>query len=220
MEMEQEPGILAATVFATQPWMDVTELGWSTVVVADGDRALAQAKADELGMMAWERRERFLVHKTPITEAMQQALAGEGQPFVMADSSDSVTGGGYGDGNLLLQALLEMGYQDTALLTLTDPEAVAACLAAGVGAKVTMPVGGKLTPAVLPAGAGHRPREDALRRPVRVRAARPAGRHGPHGRAAGRRHQHRAERAPGHDHRPGDLPQRGAGAPAASRSCR
>ena len=146
LEIEKEPGILAATIFATQPWMDVTELGWSTVVVADGDRALAQAKADEIAMMAWERRDRYLVKKMPIKEAVQAALASEGQPFVLADSADAVSGGSYGDGNFLLRALLEMGYQNTALITCTDPEAVAACHAAGVGAEVAVLVGGKLAP--------------------------------------------------------------------------
>lgn len=147
LAMEQEPGILAATVFATQPWMDMTELGWSTVVVADGDRALAQARADELARMLWDRRERFLVRKTPIEEVIAFALAGEKKPVVVTDSADSVSGGGYGDGNLLLRALLAAGYQDTALLTVTDPQAVATCFAAGVGARLTLPVGGRLTPA-------------------------------------------------------------------------
>jgi microcystin degradation protein MlrC len=145
--MEQEPGILGATIFATQPWMDVAELGWSAVVVANGDRTLAQARADELARMAWERREHFLVRKTPIAEAVRQALAGAARPFVFADSSDSVTGGAYGDGNILLRALLEMRYGDTALLTLTDPEAAAACHAAGEGGEVRIAVGGKLAPA-------------------------------------------------------------------------
>jgi microcystin degradation protein MlrC len=144
--LEQEPGILGATIFATQPWMDVAELGWSAVVVADGDRERAQRRADELARMAWERRERFLVRKTPIAEALRQALGSDARPFVLADSSDSVTGGAYGDGNLLLRALLEARTAETALLTLTDPEAVEACQAAGVGGQVTVPVGGKLTP--------------------------------------------------------------------------
>jgi microcystin degradation protein MlrC len=145
--MEREPGILGATIFATQPWMDVAELGWSAVVVADGDRALAKARADELARMAWDRRERFLVRKTPIAEAVRQALASAERPFVLADSSDSVTGGAYGDGNILLRTLLEMSYADTALLTLTDPEAAAACHTTGVGGEVTVAVGGRLTPA-------------------------------------------------------------------------
>jgi microcystin degradation protein MlrC len=144
--MEREPGILAATIFPTQPWMDVTELAWSTVVVADGNKALAQGRADELARMAWDRREAFLVQKTPVREAVEKALASDKHPFVLADSSDSVTGGAYGDGNVLLRTLLEMGYRDRALLTLTDPEAVAACFAAGVGGEVSVALGGKLAP--------------------------------------------------------------------------
>jgi microcystin degradation protein MlrC len=144
--MEREPGILGATIFATQPWMDVAELGWSAVVVADRDRALAQVRADELAQMAWERRERYLVRKTSIPEAVRQALTSTARPFIFADSSDAVTGGAYGDGNILLRRLLESGYGGTALLTLTDPEAAATCHAAGVGSEVTLAVGGKLAP--------------------------------------------------------------------------
>ena len=146
LEIEKEPGVLAVAIFPTQPWMDVHDLGWSIVVAADGDRALAQAKADEIGMMCWERRERFLVHKTPIREAVERSLAGEGKPYVLSDSSDSVTGGGNGDGNFLLKTLLEMGYADTAIITLTDPRPWPPASPAGVGATLTLPVGGKLTP--------------------------------------------------------------------------
>jgi microcystin degradation protein MlrC len=146
-EIEAEPGILAATIFPTQPWMDVAELGWSTVVVADQDRALAQSRADELARLAWDRRKDFLVEKTPIVTAVQAALASGRKPFILADSADAVTGGAYGDGNILLTALLAMDYRGSALLTLTDPQSAAACHAAGVGGTITVPVGGKLTPA-------------------------------------------------------------------------
>jgi microcystin degradation protein MlrC len=146
LEIEKESGILGATIFATQPWMDVPQLGWSIVVVADNDRALAQSRADEIAMMAWERRERFRVHKTPIPQAVDHARASDRKPFVLSDSSDSVTGGAYGDGNCLLGELLKIGYTDTALMTLTDPEAVGACFEAGVGGQATVAVGGKLTP--------------------------------------------------------------------------
>lgn len=146
LALEKEPGILAATYFPSQPWMDLSELGWATVVVTDGDRALAQAKADELAQMAWERREQYLVQKTPIRQAIEQSLASPSQPWVLTDSSDAVTGGGHGDGNALLRELLAMGYASSALLTLTDPEAVAACFTAGVEGEVSVAAGGKLTP--------------------------------------------------------------------------
>ena len=144
--LETRPGILAVTVTPTQPWMDVAELGWSVTVVADGDAALAQAAADELAWMLWDRRDRFLVEKTPVAEAVRQAIAHEGRPVILADGADSPSAGGKGDGNHLLRELLRIGYDGDAFLNVVDPVAAAACVEAGLGATVTVSVGGALTP--------------------------------------------------------------------------
>lgn len=145
--LESRAGVLAVTVTPTQPWMDVAELGWSVTVVADGDPASAQEAADELAWMLWGRRERFLVEKTPIADAVREALAHVGSPVILADGADSPSAGGNADGNDLLRELLRIGYDGDALLTVVDPAAAAACLAAGIGATVTVPLGGSLTPA-------------------------------------------------------------------------
>ncbi|MHB1133567.1 MAG: M81 family metallopeptidase [Chloroflexota bacterium] len=144
LAMEAEPGVLAATIFAVQPWLDVPHLGWSAVVVADGDRALAQAKAEEIADIAWRLRREFLHERTPVAEALRRAREIEGGPVVLADSSDATSGGAEGDSTVLLAALLATPVPGQALLLLTDPEAVAACIAAGVRGEVTLPVGGKL----------------------------------------------------------------------------
>lgn len=145
--LEARPGVLAVSVTPTQPWLDVPELGCSVAVVADGDPAIAQAAADELAWMVWQRRERFLLVKTPVPEAVQQAIAHDGRPVILADASDSPSAGGHGDGNDLLRELLRVGYAGDALLTLVDPAAAATCTAAGVGATVTVKLGGTRTPA-------------------------------------------------------------------------
>lgn len=144
--LEARPGILAVSVTPTQPWMDVPELGWSVTVVADGDPALAQAAADELGWMLWDRRERFLVEKTPVADAVRQAIAHDGVPVILADGADSPSAGGNGDGNHLLRELLRIGYTGDAILNVVDPVAAAACVEAGLGATVTVTVGGAITP--------------------------------------------------------------------------
>ena len=54
-EMEARPEVVSVSLFPVQPWLDVPELGWTTVVVTDGDTELAQSLADELAQMAWER---------------------------------------------------------------------------------------------------------------------------------------------------------------------
>ncbi|MFN8621225.1 MAG: M81 family metallopeptidase [Chloroflexota bacterium] len=145
--LETRPGVLAVTVTPTQPWMDVPELGWSITVVADGDPAIAQAAADELAWMLWGRRERFLVHKTPVAQAVEEAIAHPGLPVILADGADSPSAGGNADGNDLLKELLRIGYTGDALLTVVDPAAAAACMAAGIGGTATVPLGGALTPA-------------------------------------------------------------------------
>ncbi|HAX23564.1 MAG TPA: hypothetical protein DCX80_00810, partial [Chloroflexi bacterium] len=106
-DMEQEPGILAATVLGGFPFADVPFTGVATIVVADGDRALAQRYADELAQMCWDRREKFTIHPTPIAAAIDDALAGEpGSVYVLADISDSGASGTAGDGAEVLRGLL------------------------------------------------------------------------------------------------------------------
>lgn len=146
-ELEQEPGILEITIFATQPWMDVPDIGWSVVVTSDGAPDQGQAVADRVGRFIWDRRESFRVTKTPIPAALDAARGRAVGPVVLADSADTTTGGGNGDGNLLLAALLRDDAGDDAMLVLTDAAAVARCFEAGVGADVTLDVGGSLTPA-------------------------------------------------------------------------
>lgn len=145
--LEARPGILNVMVSASQPWMDVPDLGWSVAVVADGDPAVAQAAADELAWFIWDMREDLRYQAVPLDEAIDQAIASPAIPVVIADGADTTTGGGHGDGNVLLAGLLARGYEGSAAIALVDPPAVAACFAAGVGAAVTLRVGGALTPA-------------------------------------------------------------------------
>jgi microcystin degradation protein MlrC len=144
---EKEPRMLAAAIFPVQPQLDIANLGWSVIAVSDGDPALARAKAEEIGDLAWQHRREFLRDRTPIAEALRIARETSGGPIVLADASDGTAGGAEGDSTVLLQALLESPIPGPCLLLVTDPEAVAACVNAGVGAEVTLDVGGKLTPA-------------------------------------------------------------------------
>ena len=150
-EMEGRPGVLAVSIFTTQPWMDLPEVGWSIEVVTDGDRALGEAIADELGRMCWDRREEFLVPRTSIEDALDRAAAAPAIPIVLGDGSDSTTAGGNGDGTELLAALLQRAERGTdpepltALLTIADTPGVEAAMRAGIGAEIDVDVGGTVT---------------------------------------------------------------------------
>jgi microcystin degradation protein MlrC len=146
-ELEATPGVLDVSVFATQPWMDVPDIGWSVMVTTDAQPEVGQDVADELGRFIWDRREAFRVPKTSIPEALARFRGATSFPVVVSDSADTTTGGGNGDSAWLLEQLLadEAG-DEGVMLTVTDEAAVERCFEAGVGAEVTLRVGGSLTP--------------------------------------------------------------------------
>jgi microcystin degradation protein MlrC len=143
-QLEREPDVLAATVLGGFPFADVPFTGVSTIVVTDGDRELAQRYADELAAICWERRTDFTLRPTPVADAIAEAMAGEpGDVYVLADIADSGASGTAGDGTAILKGLLEAGARSAAVAQIMDRQAVAACVAAGVGATLSLSVGGK-----------------------------------------------------------------------------
>jgi microcystin degradation protein MlrC len=145
-EAESRPGILSVTLATGFPWADVPQMGASVIVVADGDRALAQSTADEIGDWVWQRRDRW--HRPPL--GVREALAlGEQQgryPIVLADMADNTGGGAPGDSTEVLRTFLELGLRDVLLLYLVDPEAARQAHAAGAGRTVSFSLGGKSHP--------------------------------------------------------------------------
>ncbi|HLI51295.1 MAG TPA: MlrC C-terminal domain-containing protein, partial [Thermomicrobiaceae bacterium] len=143
-EMEKEPGVLAATVLGGFSFSDTPYTGISTIVVTNGDQERAQQYADELASICWEERERFTIHPTPIKDAIQEAMHGEpGSVYVLADISDSGASGTAGDGTAVLKGLIEANARSASVAQIMDRDAVVACIAAGVGAQVSLDVGGK-----------------------------------------------------------------------------
>lgn len=141
------PGILAVSMVAGFAWCDVRDAGTSVIVVADGDRALAQVTADSLARGWFELREGFRFALIPVDEAVKRALAHAGpKPLLLCDHADNPGAGGAGDSTGLLGRLLDARVRNAAYATLADAAAVEACIAAGVGAEVDVTLGGKLDP--------------------------------------------------------------------------
>lgn len=141
--MEADPRVLHVGNYPMQPWLDVAEGGWATVVVTDGDRALAERLADESADLAWSMRAEFMkMDSIPVDDAIRQADAAPCGVVVLSDTGDTVFGGAAGDSNLILESILRLRIQSRALMPLIEPKTVAKLVAAGVGAQVTLPVGG------------------------------------------------------------------------------
>lgn len=147
-EIEKLPGVLDATVFATQPWLEVAELGWSALVVTEDDSELAQGYADEIANLMWDRRERVLFkkEKLPAVLAMIAASGPADFPFVLADGADSPSAGSTGDSAYLLAHLQKFPVVGKIFISITDAPAAELCFAAGVGAELTISLGGTLAP--------------------------------------------------------------------------
>jgi len=144
--MERRAGVLTVSVFAGFPLADIRDAGLSIYVATDGDQALADALADELAAAAWALRREFLHTALPVPEAVARALALDGRPVVLADIADNTGGGAAGDTTTILRELLRVGARSATVACLWDPAAVRACVEAGVGATVSLSVGGRVDP--------------------------------------------------------------------------
>jgi microcystin degradation protein MlrC len=145
--MERRPRVISVSVFAGFPLADIRDAGLSVYVATDGDQPLADALADELVEMAWTHRHEFLHSALPVEVAVARALAADAHPVVLADIADNTGGGAAGDTTEILRELLRVGATDTTVACIWDAEAAGVCAAAGTGATVTLPVGGKVDPA-------------------------------------------------------------------------
>jgi len=143
-EMEKNPKVISVSLFAGFPYADIPDAGLGIYVVTDDDQALAERLADELARVAWRHRHEFIHTALPVKDAVAKALAADGRPIVLADMADNTGGGAAGDGTEILRELLRVGARSATVACIWDAAAVQACVKAGVGASVTIEVGGKV----------------------------------------------------------------------------
>jgi microcystin degradation protein MlrC len=143
-EMERDPKVISVSLFAGFPYADIPDAGLGVYVVTDDDRALAERLAGRLAQVAWEHRHEFIHTALPVKDAVARALAADGRPIVLADMADNTGGGAAGDGTEILRELLRAGARSATVACIWDAAAVQACAKAGIGARVTLDVGGKV----------------------------------------------------------------------------
>ncbi|MDF2722247.1 MAG: hypothetical protein K0Q59_1922 [Paenibacillus sp.] len=137
-------GRSVTSLFLVQPWLDIAEMGCSVVVVGDG-MSKAEAEANRLAQLMWDKREAFQVRLYDVPEIirMLEADTGRTEPYVLSDSADSPGAGSPGDSNFVLRQLLKLNAQERwkCMLTMVDREAARAAAEAGTGATVKLRVG-------------------------------------------------------------------------------
>ncbi len=151
IEMEKQ-GALCASLFVGFPHADIVNAGLSAVVVTNNDPALAQRWCNELLDMAWCDRAKWVYAVEPLAQSLAQARtlspsrasAGDSRPVVLLDHYDNAASGGTMDTMAVLEGILEARLEDVAAFAVYDPQAVMQMQQAGMGARVTLALGGKL----------------------------------------------------------------------------
>lgn len=146
---ESSGEVLTASVFGGFPLSDIPHTGLSVIVVSDGDKAGGDELRDELLSMAWDRRRDFVFDFEPMAMSVARAKtlgdeASASGPIVLADHGDNCGAGGITDDMTVLEELMTQGLDDVVAGPYCDPATVEAAIAAGIGADITIDVGGKV----------------------------------------------------------------------------
>lgn len=146
--VEAAAGVLDASIWVGYAWADEPRCQAAVAVTGDDPHAIA-AGARVLAAAYWDARDRFafVADALDLDACLDAALAADApRPYVISDSGDNPTAGGAGDvswtlGELLKRRELADGTVSLIHASIFDAPAVAAAMAAGVGATVTLQVG-------------------------------------------------------------------------------
>jgi microcystin degradation protein MlrC len=140
-------GLLAATAFGGFQQADIHDAGLSAVVVADRNPVQAREACQGILDVAWQLREDFIYQGEPLDVALARAqkMAEESHgPILLLDHADNCASGATQDTMYVLKQALRLGLTGIAVGPIRDEQAVARMIEAGVGARVTLPIGGKM----------------------------------------------------------------------------
>ncbi|WP_105422333.1 M81 family metallopeptidase [Neorhizobium sp. T25_27] len=140
-------GIVDISIYNVFRYADDYNIGQVVTVMTDGAVLLALEVAKELAWAFWDNRERFVDDLFEIRDAFEIARSQPAnRPYVMADMGDRILAGAPGDSTVLLAEVLDHFAELRGALTITDAVSVKHAQDAGLGATVTLDVGGQISP--------------------------------------------------------------------------
>ncbi len=142
-EAEASGEVMAATVFGGFALADIQDAGISCITIADGDSAAAETVVDRLRAEMWAHRDDHLYNHEPLADAVARAKDIEDGPVILLDHADNTGSGGNQDVMTVIGEVIRQDLEDVAVGGLWDPDAVQQMMAAGIGATVTLELGGK-----------------------------------------------------------------------------
>ncbi len=140
-----EHSLVDASILIGYAWADEPRTSGSVITIGH-DKTSVKTAARQLAQSYWDVRHqfRFGAPANTIEACIQQAQQASKKPIFISDSGDNITGGGVGDLTIMLKALLDAEVENTLHPAIVDKQAVQTCIDAGIGATVSLSVGGKL----------------------------------------------------------------------------
>lgn len=148
VDVEKDPEVISASIMEGFQAADIPEMGPSIFTYAVNQKA-AERAADLLLGGLFARESQFRSDLPNAQNAVQQALKLVGTvkgPVILSDTQDNAGGGATSDTTEILAALIQNNVQNAALGLMYDPDAAQKAHTAGVGADITLDLGGKLMP--------------------------------------------------------------------------
>ena len=144
-ELEKTPGVINITILGGYGYADSPDAGMSVLATTNRDPELADQLAAQLAEELWARRGELEAIRPiyPIDTGVKMAMDSDEFPTLLVDLGDDPGSACPADSPAVLESLIRHNARDCAL-TIRDAEVVQAGIEAGVGAKLTLPVGGKI----------------------------------------------------------------------------
>ncbi|MBC7940946.1 MAG: M81 family metallopeptidase [Chitinophagaceae bacterium] len=147
--LEGHDGVLSISIVHGFRRADIPLLGTHVIVITDDQAAHGAVLAERLGRELFALRGQCADPTRPMDEAVAAARdwdASTQGPLVLAELADNPGGGSPGDATYVLKALIDAGIDRIVAGALIDPQGVRTAFDAGVGAQLTMRIGGKACP--------------------------------------------------------------------------
>lgn len=139
-----DPDVIGINVMAGYSYADVPDCGFSLNLATCGDPVLAGRYLAELEQVLEGHLEAGYPVEAPLEDVLARvdALAPGDGPVLLIEPADNIGGGSPGDATDILGPLLATGRQGI-VAAINDPAAVQACVAAGLGAELSLTIGAR-----------------------------------------------------------------------------
>lgn len=145
-QMVADGALLDFSVFAVQPWLDISDITSRTAAIAR-DAETAKACADKLAQSLCDLRDKVMPEMLSIDEIIDIAEKNDtGKCVIVSEFADSPNGGCVGDSVAIPLRLLERSSKLRVGVPVVDPKAVQRAFQLGVGGTGAFTVGAAFTP--------------------------------------------------------------------------